>query len=179
MTIEFEPFAKMARLSRECVITEKIDGTNAQVIITEGGQIAAGSRTRLIYPGKETDNFGFAAWVQDNREELMNLGPGRHYGEWYGKGIQRGYGLDHKRFALFNTGRWNADNAPKCCHVVPVLGRGIFTTDMVMDAMHDLACGGSVAAPGFMKPEGVVIYHTHANKFFKKTFEKDDTGKDQ
>lgn len=29
----FAEFPKIARLSRECVITEKIDGTNAQVVV--------------------------------------------------------------------------------------------------------------------------------------------------
>jgi hypothetical protein len=29
--VEFAGFPKIARLSRECVITEKIDGTNAQI----------------------------------------------------------------------------------------------------------------------------------------------------
>lgn len=33
--IEFKPFPKMARLKRQCLITEKIDGTNAQIFITE------------------------------------------------------------------------------------------------------------------------------------------------
>jgi ATP-dependent RNA circularization protein (DNA/RNA ligase family) len=54
----FEDFPKIARLSRECCITEKIDGTNAQVVITEDGQVLAGSRTRFITP--EDDNYGFA-----------------------------------------------------------------------------------------------------------------------
>ncbi len=56
--IEFEGFGKIARLSRECVITEKIDGTNAQICITEDGQFLTGSRTRWITP--EDDNFGFS-----------------------------------------------------------------------------------------------------------------------
>ena len=30
-----------------------------------------------------------------------------------------------------------------------------------------------------MKPEGIVIYHTHSRTLFKKTLEKDDTGKEQ
>jgi hypothetical protein len=32
---EFREFSKMARLSREIIITEKIDGTNAQIFIGE------------------------------------------------------------------------------------------------------------------------------------------------
>jgi hypothetical protein len=59
---EFQPFPKLARLSREMTITEKIDGTNAQVFVTEEGQVFAGSRTRWVTP--ENDNYGFAAWVK-------------------------------------------------------------------------------------------------------------------
>ena len=50
---------------------------------------------------------------------------------------------------------------------------------MVDDAMTELRRTGSVAAPGFMKPEGIVIYHTGTRTLFKKTFEKDAEGKGQ
>jgi hypothetical protein len=43
--------------------------------------------------------------------------------------------------------------------------------------MNTLKETGSIAAPGFMNPEGIVIFHTKGNLGFKKTFEKDDTGK--
>lgn len=33
---------------------------------------------------------------------------------------------------------------------------------------------GSYASLGYMKPEGIVIYHTAANVMFKKTFENDE-----
>ena len=36
--MEYRPFTKIARLSREMVITEKIDGTNACVYIGEDGE---------------------------------------------------------------------------------------------------------------------------------------------
>ena len=37
---------------------------------------------------------------------------------------------------------------------------------------------GSIASPGFMNPEGVVIFHTgKVQVLFKKTFEKDEKGK--
>jgi hypothetical protein len=177
------------------VITEKLDGTNAQVIIepaipeagdradthiaeVDGLYIGAGSRTRLLWPGKTTDNFGFAQWVADNAAELVKLGPGRHFGEWYGQGIQRGYGLTEKRFALFNVGRWNAENKPACCEVVPVLSRYTFDTNHVGRVMEQLRVQGSFAVPGFMKPEGIVVFHTASGALFKKTFEKDETGKE-
>ena len=93
--MEFVEFAKMARLNREVIVTEKIDGTNACVGISEDGRIFAGSRSRWITP--QDDNFGFAAWVQAHRDQLLTLGPGRHFGEWWGAGIQRRYGQAEKR----------------------------------------------------------------------------------
>jgi hypothetical protein len=188
--MEFEEFPKIARLSRECVITEKIDGTNAQVYITEDGEIRFGSRTRWITP--EDDNFGFARWGMEHREELLQLGEGRHFGEWWGQGIQRKYGMSEKRFSLFNVSRWcmwdaepviyptadprivkSQERAPKCCHIVPELYRGTFDSLMVEGAIQVLINQGSQAAPGFMKPEGIVVYHTAAGMGFKKTIEKD------
>ncbi len=230
--MEFTPFPKVPRLSREVIITEKIDGTNASVIVDEfshqgayeaqNGEplayalapnaeglidqfaIRAGSRKRFITPGKGTDNFGFAAWVRDNADELVKLGPGTHYGEWWGQGIQRGYGLSEKRFSLFNVGRW-ADThaagryfgepsevsklqwAPDCCHVTPLLERCLFdeidfdyseTDSRISNVMQRLQVLGSYAAPSFMNPEGIMIYHTAARQYFKKTFENDAAGKE-
>jgi hypothetical protein len=172
--MDFQDFPKMARLSREIVITEKLDGTNAQVCIADDGTVLAGSRTRWITPSD--DHFGFAAWVAEHADELRELGPGRHFGEWWGQGIQRKYGLNEKRFSLFNTSRWG-EARPACCHVVPVLYRGDFTTEAVSTALERLRTLGSVAAPGFMKPEGVVVFHTAGNVGFKKTLEKDEVPK--
>lgn len=180
----FEEFPKMARLFRECVITEKIDGTNAQILIEEvaiaseapfldtidGLRIAAGSRTRYITP--EDDNYGFARWVKDNARELIKLGPGRHFGEWWGKGVNRGYNLSRKEFSLFNTHRWS-EWRPECCSLVPVLYEGPFTTDVVRDVLDQLKSEGSKASPGFMKPEGVVVFHKAANLCFKVTIDND------
>jgi hypothetical protein len=172
---EFVPFQKIPRLKRGCVITEKIDGTNAQVYIGEDGFVMAGSRNRWLTPA--SDNFGFARWVEEHAEELAKLGPGRHYGEWYGLGIQRGYGLDHKRFALFNVGRWEGQELPACVGLVPKLYAGDFATDAVERALDALRLGGSVAAPGFMRPEGVCVYHAAAGTLYKVTLEKDEEPK--
>jgi hypothetical protein len=174
---DFTEFPKMARFAREIIITEKIDGTNAQICVSDDGtELWAGSRSRWIMPSD--DNFGFAAWVHANRDELLTLGPGRHFGEWWGSGIQRGYGLQkgEKRFSLFNVTRWG-ESRPACCHVVPVLYRGEFSTDAVEITLDSLRDFGSEAAPGFMKPEGVVIFHTAGNVGFKRTIEKDDQPK--
>jgi hypothetical protein len=176
--IEFQAWPKIPRFDREVIITEKIDGTNAAIVITEDGWIGAQSRKRLISPGD--DNFGFARWVWQNIQDLMELGPGHHFGEWYGSGIQRGYGLDEKRFALFNTGVWTEGNLPpSICGVVPVLvrGNGGSLNMMIADALQGLALNGSVAVPGFMHPEGIVIYHTAARMTFKVLLGGDDKPK--
>jgi hypothetical protein len=190
----FTEFASIARLSRDVVVTEKIDGTNAQVHITEDGQIFAGSRTRWITP--EDDNFGFAKWVAEHADELRALGPGSHYGEWWGQGIQRKYGLTEKRFSLFNVHRWKSDynegangdgefrgsttchEAP-CCHVVPLLLRWTFDTAKIDGILSMLDGQGSEAAPGFMKAEGIVVYHAASKTLFKKTLDKNDGHKSQ
>ncbi len=184
--IKFLPFPKIARLTRECVITEKIDGTNAQIYITDDGQVLTGSRNKWIQPGD--DNAGFAHWANQNKDELMTLGPGQHFGEWWGSGIQRGYNLPkgEKRFSLFNTIRWVMPGQPKtekqevvppCCCVVPELWRGSFFTDCIQNVLDDLRLGGSVAYPGFMNPEGIVIFHVAAQIAFKKTIDKDEQPK--
>jgi hypothetical protein len=191
---EFTEFPKIARLAREVIVTEKIDGTNAQVFIGEDGEFLTGSRTKWITP--TDDNYGFSQWAHDHKEELLKLGPGKHFGEWWGQGIQRKYGMTEKRWSLFNVSRWclagktperipTADPRiekyqeilPACCHLVPLLYRGIFDTARIEATMTLLGATGSQAAPGFKNPEGIVCFHVAANVGFKKTFEKDDVPK--
>lgn len=172
----FVGFPKIPRLSRTCTITEKIDGTNASIFIGEDGEFLAASRNRWITP--EDDNYGFARWAQTNKQELMRLGPGHHFGEWWGQGIQRNYGLTEKRFSLFAVHRWTDDAVrPTCCHVVPVLFEGEFDTGTVHSELDFLEAEGSIVAPGFMNPEGIIIYHHAANQYFKKTIEADSEPK--
>lgn len=172
----FESFQKIARAKQGygCIISEKIDGTNAQIVIEDGKIVGVGSRSRWIAPGKSTDNFGFADWVERNEEELLLLGDGVHFGEWYGSGIQRGYGLTggDKRFALFNAARWSGSSSrPRCCGCVPIIYTGEFTSLAVEMVMKELAEHGSFAVPGFMKPEGIVIYIPGTRALYKETFE--------
>lgn len=166
---EFLAFPKMARLYSECTITEKIDGTNACVIVSENGEVSAQSRSRLLTV--ENDNFGFARWVSEHSTELAELGPGHHFGEWWGLGVQRGYGQDRKRFSLFNVARWT-DDRPECVSVVPTLWTGEFTEAPLAALEYGLREGGSVAVPGFMKPEGFVIFHHRLNAYLKHPFDK-------
>jgi len=191
---QFTQFPKMARLQREVIVTEKIDGTNAQLYITDDGKMLFGSRTRWITPGD--DNFGFARWATDHKDELMQLGPGRHFGEWWGRGIQRNYGLSYRRFSLFNVVRWcprgevpkaiptadprnvkMQDMLPSCCHLVPILWQGLFSTAEATIQLWELGQTGSQAAPGFMNPEGIVLFHTAGNVGFKMTLDNDGVPK--
>lgn len=174
--MEFTKFNKIPRLNREIIITEKIDGTNAQIKITEDGEFLIGSRNRYITP--EDDNAGFAKWAMENKEELMKLGVGTHFGEWFGQGIQRNYGLKEKRFYLFNVSKWADDEIrPKCCGIVPILYQGMFSEYAITNCVTELRVSGSRVAEGFMKPEGIIIFHTALSGYFKVTLEKDDIPK--
>ncbi len=164
----FVEFPSIARLARDIIVTEKLDGTNAQIHITDDGRMYAGSRTRWVTP--LADNFGFAAWVHANRDELLRLGPGSHFGEWWGQGIQRKYNIGERRFSLFNVSRWGDDSVrPACCHVVPTLYTGVFDTARIASTLTLLGATGSAAAPGFMNPEGIVVWHEKARVLFKQT----------
>ena len=173
---DFIPFPKIPRLKRGCVITEKLDGTNAQVVVGEDGTVRAGSRNRWITP--EDDNFGFARWVAEHADGLRELGPGQHFGEWWGLGIQRGYNLHERRFSLFNAGRWS-NGRPACCGVVPVLYAGDFSTNAVDETIAALKAEGSRAVPGFMKPEGIIVYMTAARHTYKVLCENDEISKSE
>lgn len=217
---EFREFPKIARLFRSVIVTEKIDGTNASVEIVpavdvpaigidpsyviatheDGSIMLAGSRTRYVVPAN--DNYGWAAWVKAHAAELWALGPGQHFGEWWGQGIQRKYGLTEKRFSLFNVGRWHdvhgtnppteskrwdpktqtlsvtSTEAPACCYVVPVLSTlDRLDTAAIDFILSDLRANGSKAAPGFMQPEGIVAYHEASKTLFKATCERDQEPK--
>lgn len=189
---EFVTWSKIPRLHREWEITEKVDGTNGVLYWgTHDGRyddatwlarvddlfLKVGSRNRWLTP--RTDNFGFAQWALDNLQELAVLGKGRHFGEWYGKGIQRGYGLDHKRFALFHPSKRNGEPLPKGVDVVPVLEttNGELLNDSVRVMLYHLRYKGSHIAPGFMRPEGVVVRHTQNGSRFKVLIENDEVPK--
>lgn len=205
--VEFAEFEKISRLNREVIVTEKIDGTNGQVHIRPAESsrlefgydtqveidgvphyLRAGSRTRWVAQVGGDDNNGFGRWVYQHAHELAALGPGQHFGEWWGQGIQRKYGLTEKRWSLFNVSRWkdpgdqhappDAVLVPACCYVVPILTRGI-GFEPVARALDMLRDSGSFAAPGFMKPEGIVAFHTHARTLFKVTLERDTEHKSE
>lgn len=209
MTIEFKAWPKIARLNREVIITEKLDGTNAAIIIEKQfrgdesivngvptmtfgttGEYDFGtqSRNRLITP--EDDNYGFARWAYDNKEALIKmLGEGRHFGEWWGAGIQRNYGLKNndKRFSLFNIDRYKDVDFSLLPNVglvpeIKLYGGLEFTLqpsyiEDAKTAIDALKRNGSIAVPGYMNPEGIVVFHTASNSLFKVTCTDDEKPK--
>ncbi|MEO3974387.1 RNA ligase family protein [Streptomyces sp. CAU 1734] len=196
---EFTPWPKTPRLFRDVVVTEKLDGTNAAIHIKENKDlpgtfsIAAQSRRRLITPGRSYDNFGFAGWVHENAAELIHiLGPGVHFGEWWGKGIQRGYGMERRVFSVFNVERWYETGADgldsmstraelsaiaEQIAAVPILYRGPLSEPEIMRTLRLLKTHGSSAAPNFMNPEGVCVYHSASRQVFKVTLDANDAAK--
>jgi hypothetical protein len=180
----FKAWPKIPRVeNRKERYSEKLDGTNACVVWsyvpsneytlaaveTDEGWLKmwVQSRSRLLR--LDEDNYGFAKWATTNFEELSKLGEGHHFGEWWGQGIQRGYGQTEKKFSLFNVHRWGEHNpnTPECCSVVPLI-----QASSVEDAKQILIKYGSLAAPGYMNPEGVVVYESVTATYWKAIINK-------
>lgn len=89
----------------------KLHGTNAGIQITPGGRAIAQSRNRPITP--EEDNLMFAKWVARTADRWTRLMPCVVYGEWCGKGVQRGVAIseiESRQFCVF------AITIPKSLH---------------------------------------------------------------
>lgn len=220
--LKFKEWPKTARLNRNMIVTEKIDGTNAAVRVVpvellaatghglHGGMepgdqheqhvlvessngrfvlVGAQSRKKLITPGKQTDNYGFAQFVFDNAQTFADvLGEGIHFGEWYGPGIQKNpwpQGFEGKRFMLFNVTRWGAPETRELLkssfngqvEVATVIYEGPFDVTRVNNLVLALKDDGSWHVPGMSKPEGVIVFNEAAGINFKVTLEKDETYK--
>src|SRR5882762_10774140 len=196
MSVAFQKWPKISRWNSPVVITEKIDGSNAAVVIEnlhDHGTSPHGSLVTVMYDSEwwavyaqsrnrylqvHDDNFGFAEWVDFNAAELVEiLGSGRHYGEWWGSGIQRAYGLKNgeRNFSLFDSVRWRDDLRPDSdlTEVVGLRRTPIIleTKDFdpghvnwAVDVLHEF---GSLACNGFRRPEGVVVHFEHNQASFK------------
>jgi hypothetical protein len=220
MTESFREFPKIARLYKgNIVVTEKIDGTNGQIYIVNGEcpdalatievdadsttgtesllySIFAGSRSRWLSRGKG-DNFAFAHWVAENAYALATgLGEGRHFGEWWGRGIQRGYNQADRNFSLFNVGRWftpggvgqmpdlDTEDLPNPVPAVPGLstvpivyygpwfGRA---ADPVSEALRRLQYSGSTL-DSRTPAEGVMVFHEASGLYLKAPVDENHKG---
>ena len=96
----------------EFVGTVKLHGTNAAVCLHKDGSITYQSRNREIT--LENDNQGFCGFMQDKEDELRriiyipsNVDTVVIYGEFIGKGIQKGVGVSEleKTFVAFSQTR--------------------------------------------------------------------------
>ena len=194
------PFSDESNICSEDFIDEYcvyVHPENPHVDEEDKIYLFAGSRNRWLKIGKQSDNHGFASWVKEHGAELVMLGEGRYFGEFYGKGIQQTYGLDHKRFALFNVSKWHdarlekrlisvneqtgeetyTEVAPNCCEVVPILYEGMFDTQVIEYYLDKLAREGSRAVPGYLDAEGMCIFHTASGHYYKKTLQNDEKHK--
>ena len=91
---EFREFAKISRLSRECIITEKIDGTNGVIYIGEDGEFLIGSRTR-------PEDVGFKICGIDlAHQQILALLPKKkeEYTDDFKQGNSYKYTKDGKRY---------------------------------------------------------------------------------
>lgn len=162
----FEAYPKTPRLRNlRMLVTEKIDGTNAQILVRDGAVVLVGSRNRAITPA--ADNHGFARWVEDNPWLAEALGDGRHFGEWAGPGIQGNpLGLPEKRFFTFRT-----DYEDPRVRTVPLLAHeplDLARCEEIMRSLERLGTMVPMARPG-ARPEGIVVRAMgHA---FKMTFD--------
>lgn len=173
---DFKKFDKILHISKMYMsITQKIHGSNAQILITPGASIGlwdikAGCRTRWLT--LEDDNYGFCKWVHDNANELIKLGEGRHYGEWAGPGINSGEGLAEKNFIIFNWRRFDGKELPRNVIRVPVLYVGKMSLDKINEVMADLKENGSRLVKGYMKPEGIVVQLDE--QYYKNVFDDEE-----
>lgn len=184
----FQEWPKTPRFEdSKLYFTEKIDGTNACIIIGDSDidspdgaiqkVIGVQSRNKLITP--DDDNMGFARWVYDNQEEIVSLlGAGYHYGEWWGRGIQRTYGMETRVFSLFNAGRWGGlFNAPVGKMVLDCVPQ--YTADFkdirdlpeVIHNAKEFFMPKSLAAAkygvNFTNPEGFMMFHDRSRQLYK------------
>lgn len=175
--MEFKAFPEIKKLGSVVMsITQKIHGTNAHILVYRKEDLTldlvCGSRTRFIAPGD--DNYNFAAHVYANKQAFIDLlGEGRRDGEWAGKGINSGEGLDSKVFVLFDYYHYKDKPLPPQTVIVPVLYEGPIDLSKVQECMDDLKTNGSKLSPGFMRPEGVVV--RIKGERYKVVFEEEET----
>lgn len=195
---QFRKWGSTPRWHKGLTITEKIDGTNACVVIYDG-QVKAQSRNRMITP--DNDNAGFAKWVYENAGALTDtLGYGYHYGEWFGPGIQKNpLGVESKRFALFQATKYTKENGffledVDGLETVPLLFHGqgdVWTIPKVVENLNTYGTKVEGAKteeihtgiPGLentefvyhkaAKAEGVIVYHKETQQKYKILLEDD------
>lgn len=164
------------------IVTEKIHGANCHVNVVSqpDGSLKAIAGKRTSYVGTQ-GLFGFGEFVTSNEKEICEkLGPGRHYAEWTGAGVNGDYGLKNKTAVLFNTRHHGPKKAagvlPDRFDVVPVLYDGPYVQEKIDEVLADLKANGSKFSHGYMRPEGVVLFFPLFNAYKKIVFKPEETG---
>ena len=174
---------------RDWDVTEKIDGTNIRVMLSESGEVSFGGRTNSAQiPGDlvqclirtfQQDRLKSAMWIDGTPVEAVL------FGEGYGPGIQKGGGLYRadKSFILFDVlvgGKWWLDHEAVSdvaqtlgIDTVPYLGR------MKLDQIIELVRVPFASKLGTATAEGIVarpietLYDKRMNRIIIKLKTKD------
>lgn len=177
--MEFIKWPKIKRFPAGmfCVVTEKIDGTNACIAIDEDGKLShVQSRSRVL--SVENDNHGLCKWATENKEEVELLGPGYHFGEWAGPKINRNrHQLTENKFYLFPTNKWlprilSGDDSdywpfPAGVQTVPLLYSGTYSDGLMLELMDKLKNSREY------DPEGLVLFFPEMGGSLKFKFDDD------
>jgi ATP-dependent RNA circularization protein (DNA/RNA ligase family) len=151
---------------REWDVTEKIDGTNIRVMLSELGEVSFGGRTNAAHIPADLIQHLIRTFQQDKLKSVLWIDEAPTqvilFGEGFGPGIQKGGSLyrSNKSFILFDVlvaGRWWLDRqavddvATKLgIDVVPYLGR------MTLDEIVELVRIPFPSKLGTATAEGVV-----------------------
>ena len=134
---------------REWDVTEKIDGTNIRVMLSEAGDASFGGRSNAAQIPADLVQYLIRTFPKEQLQEHLWLTDPVDvvlYGEGYGPGIQKGGGLyrPDKAFILFDVlvaGRWWLDReavdeiAGKLgIETVPYLGR--MTLNQIVESVR-------------------------------------------
>lgn len=151
---------------REWDVTEKIDGTNIRVMLSETGEVSFGGRTDAAKIPADLIQYLIGTFQQNKLQAILWRGGAPVqavlYGEGYGAGIQKGGGLyqPNKGFILFDVliyGQYWLDReavkeiaAALDIPVVPYLGR------MTLDQIVELVRTPFFSQIGSRYAEGIV-----------------------
>jgi len=171
-------------------VTEKIDGTNIRVKLSETGEVSFGGRTDAAQIPADLIQHLIRTFQQDLLKSVLWLDPASPvdvvlYGEGYGAGIQKGGGLyrQDKSFILFDVlvaGKWWLDRiaveeiaAKLGIDCVPYLGR--MDLARIIDTVRSPFASriGSAMAEGIVARPIEPLFDRHMKRIIIKLKTKD------
>lgn len=167
------------------VFTEKVDGMNIRILISEDGLVSYRGRTdRAELP--EQLHARLIELFEPRAEKLHTLFPKGIclYGEGYGARIQKGGGLycpfqDFVLFDALHNHHWlDRDNLYALAtefklDIVPIIGTGTFSTMSVMVSRGFQSRWGNFAAEGIVARPAVELLNRHGERIITKLKTKD------